>query len=192
MTQREVLVDAVERIVNILEKAPQDVSSTIYISSQQPFGDLVQPLWHYRRGKFVQLRQLALMFAPGGPLEKLAQANGWLSQFQESQASFDAAFQALNCVRYFDAERPVQLGDHVRLRVLFRMRAGRVSYLPGVSPENPEIDFGGLFRVGIDFDGGFVMWHVDPDSLELKRGVTFVKRDPLSVPAIPSAEELNA
>ena len=192
MSQRKVLVEAVQRIVNILQKETQDVSGSIYISSQQPLGDLVQPLWHYRRGKFIKLRQLALIFAAGGPLEQLAETNGWFSQFKESQASFDAAFQALNCVRYFDSEVPVQLGDHVSLRVLFRRRAGRVCYLPGVSPENPEIDFGGLCRIGIDFTGGFMMWQVDPDSLELKKGVTLVNRDPVSVPAVPTAEDLNA
>jgi hypothetical protein len=72
------------------------------------------------------------------------------------------------------------------------MRSGRVAYLPGVSLENPEIDFGGLFRVGIDFEGGFTSCHVDPDTLELKEGVAFVKSDPESIPSVPSAEQLNA
>ncbi len=115
-----------------------------------------------------------------------------MPEFKECRSKFTAAFEALNCVRYFDSEQPVRLGDHVGLRVLFRTRAGRVTYLPGVSPENREIDFGGLFRVGIDFDGGFVMWHVDPDSLELKKGVAFVKTDPNAIPEVPTAEELNA
>lgn len=192
MRARAVLVEAVERVVERLEKSPQDLSGTFYVSTQQPFGDLVQPLWHYRRGKFPQLRQLALIFGPGGPLETLAQANGWLPEFRTCQAGFRAAFEALNCVRYFDSEQPVRLGDHVSLRVLLRTRAGRVAYLPGVSPENPEIDFGGLFRVGIDFDGGFVTCHVDPDSLELKKGISFVERDANAVPEVPSTEELNA
>lgn len=192
MSARAALVEAVERVVERLEKSPQNLSGTFYVSTQQPFGDLVQPLWHYRRGKFPQLRQLALLFGPGGPLETLAQTNGWLSEFRTCRAGFAAAFEALNCVRYFESEQPVRLGDHVSLRVLFRTRAGRVAYIPGVSPENPEIDFGGLFRVGIDFDGGFVTCHVDPDSLELKKGVAFGKCDANAVPDVPSAEELNA
>jgi hypothetical protein len=192
MSQREVLVKAVERIANILETRPQNLSGTFYVSSQQPFGDLAQPLWHYHRGKFIQLRQLALMFAPGGPLEILAHANGWLGEFERSQSSFDSAFKALNHIRYFGSEEPVELGDHVSLRVLFRKRVGRVSYLPGVSPENPDIDFGGLFRVGIDYGDGFVMCHVDIDSLDLKEGVTLLRRDPLAIPRVPSAEALNA
>ena len=72
------------------------------------------------------------------------------------------------------------------------MRSGRVTYLPGVSPENSEIDFGGLLRVGIDFGSGFVMWHIDPDSLELRKGVAFVKREPEDFPSVPSTEELIA
>jgi hypothetical protein len=192
MGHRQTLVAAVEKVVDILAKKSQIVAGTFFLSTQQPLGDLLKPLWHYRRGKFVQLRQLALMFVPAGPLETLARANGWLSEFQGAQASFMAAFEALNRVRYFESEQPVQLGDHVRLRVLLRMRSGRVSYLPGVSAENPEIDFGGLLRVGIDFGSGFVMWHIDPDSLELRKGVAFVTRDPADLPSVPSAEELNA
>lgn len=192
MSARAVLVEAVGRIVERLEKAPQDLSGTFYVSTQQPLGDLAQPLWHYRRGKFPHLRRLALLFGEGGPLETIARANGWLPEFRESQAKFAGAFEALNCVRYFESEQPVSLGDHVTVRVLFRRRVGRVAYLPGVSPESPEIDFGGLFRVGIDSDGGFVMCHVDPDSLELKKDVRFVRSDSSALPAIPTAEELNA
>jgi hypothetical protein len=185
-------VKSVLRITDILEKRPQRLDGTFYVSTQQPFGDLVQPLWHYRRGSFPKLRQLAPMFAAGGPLETLAQGNGWLTEFSQSKAEFDRAFQALNRVRYTASELPVELGDHVSLRVLFRRRSARVTYVPGASPENPEIDFGGLFRVGIDFGDGFVSWHIDPDSLELKKGVTFLKRDSTGIPPVPSAEELNA
>lgn len=192
MSVRAVLVEAVAGVVERLEKAPQDLAGTPYISTQQPFGDLAQPLWHYRRGRFPHLRQLAVLFGPGGPLETLAQSNGWLPEFKQCQSKFTEAFEALNRVRYFSSEQPVELGDHVSLRVLFRTRAGRVTYLPGVSRENPDIDFGGLFRVGIDFDGGFVMCHVDPDALELKKGVTFVTRDAKAIPEVPSAMELNA
>lgn len=192
MAQRDRLVGALTRVVDILEAKPQDVSGTIFLSTQQPLKALAEPLWHYRRGRFPQLRTIALLFASGGPLADLAERNGWRPDFEEAQGAVLEAFRALNVVRYFASELPVQLGDRVRLWALFRTRRGRVAYLPGVSPENPEIDFGGIFRVGIDCPGLFVSCHVDPDSLELKKGVTFVARDPLGVPPIPSAEELDA
>ncbi|MFN7941623.1 MAG: hypothetical protein U0X73_08470 [Thermoanaerobaculia bacterium] len=192
MSQRHPIVGALQRIVDILEAKPQDVSGTVYFSTQQPLKDLAEPLWHYSRGRFPHLRNMALLFASGGPLEKLADRNGWRPAFEESQAAVLAAFEALNRVRYFASEVPVLLGDRVRLRVLFRTRVGRVTYLPGFSPENPEIDFGGLFRVGIDCPGLFVTCHVDPDFLELKKGISFTERDPLNVPPVPSAGELNA
>lgn len=183
---------ALEMVTAILAESPQEVSGTCYVSAQQPLGDLAQALWHHRRGRFVQLRQIAWMFAPDGPLERLAGRNQWLDEFAQARALFEPAFRALNCVRYFDSEVPVQLGDRVKLRVLLRRTEGRVAYLPGVSPTNPQIDFGGLFRVGIaTSDGGFVSCHVDPDSLGLKRGVVLLRRDPSAPPAVPGDEVWN-
>ncbi|WP_146151791.1 hypothetical protein [Ahniella affigens] len=192
MSQRDTLVEAVKRVVDILESKPQDVSGTIYLTTQQPLKELVEPLWHYHRGRFPHLRHVALLFAAGGPLEQVATRNGWRSPFERSQAAVLKSFQALNRVRYFGSEDPVELGDRVSLRVMFRRRIGRVAYLPGVSPENPEIDFGGIFRVGIDCPGFFVSCHVDPDFLELKKGITLVARDPLDVPPVPPDDAFNA
>lgn len=192
MNHRDVLVRAVEKVAGILETRPQDLSGSIYVSPQQPLGDLVQPLWHYRKGRFVQLRRTWMMFAADGPLEKLAKASNWFCEFAEARSLFQTAFAALNCVRYFGSEVPVQLGDHVSLRVLFRKTAARVSYLPGVSPANPNIDFGGLFRVGLAYGKAeFVACHVDPDTLDLDTCVHFVSQDSASIPTVPSAEELN-
>lgn len=132
------------------------------------------------------------MFATGGPLERLAETNDWLSDFKDAQASFGSAFAALNRVRYFGTEQPVELGDHVTICGLFSRRSARVAYVPGSSPENPEIDFGGLFRIGMRYGARFTMWHIAPDSLELKIGVRFVKSGSESVPGVPSVEELNA
>lgn len=186
------LVRALERITSILEERPQDVTGTIYVSGQQPFGDLVQALGHHRRNRFVQLRQLAMMFAADGPLERLSTVNGWLADLQRARVEFQSAFAALNCIRYFASEVPVQLGDHVTLRVLFRRREGRVTYLPGVTSPRSQIDFGGLFRVGVTTPRGwFIGCHVDPDSLDLKKGIALVRRDSSPTPAVPSDRALN-
>jgi hypothetical protein len=186
------LVQAVERVVAILDSRPQDVTGSIYVSPQQPLGDLTQPLWHYRRGQFVQLRQLLLMFARGGPLEQLALKNNWHSDFEASKLLFDSAFRSLNFIRYFNSEQRVEIGDHVRLRSFFRKADGRVNYVPGLSLPNDEIDFGGLFRIGVALrKGGFTHVHVDPDSLAAKEGLEFQARDSAPTPPVPSPEELN-
>jgi len=181
------LVGVLERTCALLEDRTRDVASTGYVSPQQPFGDIAQRLWHVRRQRYAGLHHLSLLFAGGGPLEAIATRNGWSNEFRTLKAEFQPAFDALNCIRYFATEQRVELGDHVELRVLFRKRRGRVCYLPGKPTHNPEIDFGGLFRIGVDIPGhSFVAVHVDPEALDLKKSVRFVARDPHNVPEPPS------
>jgi len=177
------LVSVLERTCGLLETRASDVAGTGYVSPPQPFGDVAQRLW---RRRFASLHHLALLFAGGGPIEAIAVRNGWPEEFRTLQADFRGTFEALNGIRYFATEQRVELGDHVELRVLFRMRRGRVCYLPGQPRHDPEIDFGGLFRVGIDIPGhSFVVVHVDPESLDLKKSVRFIARDPRDVPEPP-------
>lgn len=192
MSDRERLVKALESVIEYLDKRTSDVSGTVYISSQQPLGDISQPLWHIRRGNFVQLRVLALAFDARGPLSHIARVNGWESEFEHARDDFFTAFDALNRIRYFQSETPVELGDRVRLRHLFSKKSGRVVYLPGVSQPNSEIDFGGLFRLGVSIeDGTFTAYHVDPDSLAVVKSVEFEGRDSEGIPEMPSDEELR-
>lgn len=180
-----------ERTLGLLESRTADVTGTGYVSPQQPFGDIAQRLWHIRRQRYAGLHHLSLLFAAGGPIETIAARNGWPEEFRALQAEFLTAFGTLNGIRYFATERRVELGDHVELRVLFRTRRGRVCYLPGQPRHEPEIDFGGLFRVGVDVPGhSFVAVHVDPDSLDLQKSVRFIARDPRNVPEPPSGPEL--
>jgi hypothetical protein len=185
------LVKVLERTLDLLESRTTDVAGTGYVSPQQPFGDVAQRLWHIRRRRYAGLHHLSLLFV-AGPIETLAARNGWLEDFRALQAEFRTAFDALNGIRYFETERRVELGDHVELRGLLRTRRGRVSYLPGQPRHDPDIDFGGLFRVGIDVPGhSFAIVHVDPESLDLKRSVRFVARDPRNVPAAPLGSTLD-
>jgi hypothetical protein len=186
------LVKVLERTLGLLERRTTDVAGTGYVSSQQPFGDIAQRLWHIRRRRYAGLHHLSLLFAPSGPIETLAARNGWPDDFRALQVEFRAAFDALNGIRYFQTEQRVELGDHVEVRGLLRTRRGRVSYLPGQPRHDPDIDFGGLFRVGIHVPGhSFAIVHVDPDSLDLRKYVRFVSRDPRDVPEMPLGSTLD-
>jgi hypothetical protein len=80
-------------------------------------------------------------------------------------------------IRYFDGKTVVNLGDHVEKRGLFGRRHGRVSYVPGISEVNPNMEFNGLIYVGIKFDGGgLVATLVDPKIFLLKKTIRFCKR----------------
>jgi hypothetical protein len=189
---RDELVSILERVIARLESASPDVSGTGYISPQQPLGDIAQRLWHIRRGNFARLHHLFLLFADQGPLARLARSNGWASELEALRTGFLHAFAALNRIRYFGTEEAVELGDHVEIGGLLGRRRGRVTYLPGSSAHNAELDFGGLFRVGIGLDGGrFTAVHVDPDSLDLAKSVTLVRRDASDVPPPPTEAELR-
>ena len=185
------LVELLTRLLGLLESGVHDVRGSGYVSPQQPFGEVSQRLWHIRRGRFAGLHHLSLLFAAGGPLERIAAANGWAPQLASLRAQFVDAFAALNRIRYSGTEEPVELGDHVVLRGFLRRTSGRVSYLPGEPRHHAELDFGGLFRVGIQTERGFVAVFVDPETLDLKKTVRLQKRDPTNVPAAPTEEELR-
>jgi hypothetical protein len=81
-------------------------------------------------------------------------------------------------VRYFDGTVEVQLGDRVALRILFRKRTGRVVYVPGISPLNPEFAYNGLQWVGVRLeDRSLVATVVLHKTGTLKKKVKFIARD---------------
>lgn len=78
---------------------------------------------------------------------------------------------------YSDAQTLVALGDFVEKRGLFRRRRGCVTYVPGISPPNPEMEFNGLTSVGIQFeDDAMIATIVDPDTGSLKKSIHFLGR----------------
>lgn len=93
-------------------------------------------------------------------------------------------------VTYPDRITPVELGDHVQMRIFFRRRTGRVVYVPGVSPRNPNMEFNGLAWVGVRFDNGdFVSTVVDPKDGYLRNKVAFLRRDASGISALGSSED---
>lgn len=95
-------------------------------------------------------------------------------------------------ITYDDGVTPVEIGDWVSLRVLFRRRTGRVVYLPGVSKLHGEFEFGGLTWVGIDIPKGPVVKAVvDPDGRRLQKNIRFVRHDAKDASELDSSTELS-
>jgi len=94
---------------------------------------------------------------------------------------------AMNEIRYAKGKKTVELGDRVKVRAfLLFWRRGRVVYLPGVSPKNPDLEYGGFCHVGVWFwKGDFGGYEVDPDSLTLFKHVKFESRDDSVAPRWP-------
>lgn len=89
--------------------------------------------------------------------------------------------QGYPVVTYHGAQVPVLVGDHVEFKLgLFFWRGwqpGRVQYVPGLSPKNPELEFNGLTWVAIhDARGGQSAHVVLPESAQLRKNVRFVSR----------------
>jgi hypothetical protein len=81
-------------------------------------------------------------------------------------------------VQYSDGYTEVRLGDRVALKILFRRRTGRVVYVPGVSPLNPEFEYNGMRWVGIRLeDRSLVATVVLTNTGNLKKKVQFIERD---------------
>ncbi len=83
-------------------------------------------------------------------------------------------------ITYYQSATEVMIGDHVRFKVgLFFWRgwqAGRVVYVPGQSPKNPQLEFNGLRWIcvrGATMDVGAV---IDPVTDQVRKTVRFVKR----------------
>jgi len=192
MTDRARLISVLERLLPLLETRAGNLGDSPFVSAQQPFGEVSTQLWHLRRGRLRRAWSLAMLFGENGPLARLAEQNGWADEYQPMQAEACKAIASLGRIRYFGSEEVVALGDHVALRVFFRKTSGRVTYLPGVSRPRSEIDFGGLLRIGVqEQSGAFVAIHVDPETLEVKKGLRFVRRDAVAIPSCPSDEELS-
>lgn len=81
-------------------------------------------------------------------------------------------------VRYFGGLTEVQLGDRVSITLWFRRHAGRVVYVPGISPVNAEFEYNGLQWVGIRLENhSLVATIVRPKSGTLKEKVRLMERD---------------
>lgn len=96
-------------------------------------------------------------------------------------------------IRYFDNLTEVQLGDRVALRLLFRKRTGRVVYVPGISPFNPEFEYNGLRWVGIRLsDRSLAALIVLPETGSLQKKVKFIGHDSSPCELItPSSREFE-
>ncbi len=80
-------------------------------------------------------------------------------------------------VYYSDRSTRVEPGDYIQLRIFLKKYTGRVVYVPGVSASNPNMDFNGLYRVGIQIpDGPFVATNVLSEGSCLKKKIRFLKR----------------
>lgn len=183
LTSHAKLINALERLIDLLEKRVEDVTATDYISSQEPFADIGHCLWNIRRGDFSTLLHLSMLLGKQGPMPLLAAKHGWLKELETIQGDFRNAFVTLHRIRYFGTEDPVELGDHVSVKVLFKTRRGQVTYVSNSSKPNGQIDFGGLLNIGIDMPGKmFLASHVDPKTFCVKKGIMLERRDPENIP----------
>ncbi len=81
-------------------------------------------------------------------------------------------------VYYFSEEIEVQLGDRVSVRVWCKRRSGRVVYVPGISPLNPEFEYNGLKWVGVRLENAALLRTIARNSTgRLTKSVRFAERD---------------
>ena len=93
---------------------------------------------------------------------------------------------------YADLKTEALLGDVVRMRRIIRWHFGRVAYLPGVSPLNPELEHSGLKWVGIRFDDESITGAlVIPEINALKPNIQFIRRDPSEVREIKPTDRFE-
>jgi hypothetical protein len=80
-------------------------------------------------------------------------------------------------IYYRDGKTDVCLGDIVTLRTFFTRRFAEISYVPGASPKDIEMEHHGLHWVGVRIENGDVIsLIVDPQSFRLGRRIRFERR----------------
>jgi len=84
-------------------------------------------------------------------------------------------------VTYYNTETPVLVGDHIEFKIWTAFwrgwQPGRVHYVPGISPRNPELERDGMSWVSVHSarDGQAGIW-VEPSTHQLRKTVRFVRR----------------
>ena len=95
-------------------------------------------------------------------------------------------------VHYFDGSTEVLLGDRVALKILFRERAGRVVYVPGISDFNPEFKDEWMESVGIRLEDRSLVATPVLTTGNLKKKIKFIERDSSPCELItPSSREFE-
>ena len=83
-------------------------------------------------------------------------------------------------VFYFGTRQPVQPGDRVTVRgflQFWRHFPGRVSYVPGISNKDRDMEHDGLAWIGIKLDSGpQIGIYVEPQTSSVKKAVRFLNR----------------
>jgi hypothetical protein len=84
---------------------------------------------------------------------------------------------------------PMQLGDEIEFRgsllVLFRRYRGRVAYVPGISPLNPDMETAALSWVAIDVPGKMLLRRlVDPETGRVRQ-TWLLRRDASEIKTLP-------
>ena len=84
-------------------------------------------------------------------------------------------------VAYFNSQAEVLVGDHVEFKVWTSFwrgwQPGRVRYVPGISPKNPELEHDGMCWVSVHAleCGQLGVW-VEPSNRQLRKTVRFIRR----------------
>lgn len=109
----------------------------------------------------------------------------WMQRLPEFAVSYPREM-----VTYFNTQTEVLVGDYVEVKVWLEFwrgwQPGRVWYVPGVSPQNPELEHHDLTWVAIHYgkgkqcgnyaDGEQCGSLVEPSTGQLQKSVRFVRR----------------
>lgn len=96
-------------------------------------------------------------------------------------------------VTYYDGITEVKIGDHVQTLFWWLIPTkGRVVYVPGISPQHPQMEHHGLRWVGLKTTGGDVIGLlVDPENCCLNKRDRFLGRDATPVDEIKPDVKLD-
>jgi len=80
-------------------------------------------------------------------------------------------------VYYHDGQTTVEPGDEVTARSFFIRKPARITYVPGKSRKNRDMEHHGMCWVGVQFDnGGWQGRVVDPKTSRVPKSIQFVRR----------------
>lgn len=92
MTSAAILLDIFQRTRDLVARPENDFAWSSWRDSDEALEEIDGIIAKLRQGEAPPVNDMAILFAPTGPMQELALSSGWGNRFLGLASEFDAAF----------------------------------------------------------------------------------------------------